>query len=149
MADLTSPYRRSFVNNLNQFANVPLVGITTLAEASHQVWKGDLLYTVTALDGYFKAFKTGDTATGAAFGGVAEENQFVDVVTDGAVKCRALQSGWVSFPVGTLTQANIGAEVSATDAVTLTLTPGFVVGVLKEIEGDKAFVDITGYTKAL
>ena len=126
-----------------------LVGVTTFG-AAHTAYSGSLLVTRAANGpGYFKAIPLAsgtNSAAGDVFGGVAMER--VDVLAtdlaDGAKKILAARNGIWAFPVGAVTQANVGAPAYASDDQTITVTSAtnYWVGTIVGVDATYVYVDI-------
>lgn len=124
---------------------VPLVGVTTYQ--AHTVEKGDLVISLAAQVGYFKSYITADVpAVTTAFAGVSMERQTIgaDDLANGLASVLVAQTGIVGFAAGSLTQADVGKNVFATDSDTLTLTAtaNLFVGSLQSVENGIAWVKI-------
>ncbi len=128
----------------------PVLGYTTFGNI-HSIYSGSLLVSRAANGpGYFKAIPLAsgtNAAAGDVFGGIAVER--VDIAStdtvDGAKQVLAARNGIWAFPVGGVTQANVGSPAYASDDQTITATAGnnYWVGTIVGVDATYVYVDIT------
>lgn len=132
---------------------VRLAGYTNFGggNTAHTVYKGAVVVCdVSDTDGYFSAAQSGGKETGDIFGGIAMERQVIgqNDLADGVKVLKVAIDGEWAFDKGSLTLADIGASIYASDdnTITTTATNNFLIGHLVDVD-DVAWVDISGYTR--
>jgi len=127
------------------FGRVHLQGYTNNSGA-YTVYHGSILaIDATDASGYATNV-TATPASGDVFMGIAVERQDVTILDllDGSKDVSAAKNGVWGFPVGALTQANVGAPAYAHDdnLVDATSSNGLKIGVIEAVDATYIWVNI-------
>lgn len=137
--------------------NLPLAGYTNYGAGStgFTCYKGAIIFSdVSDTAGYFSPLQSAITvASGDIFGGICTGKQIVDSnhAADGSKEVAVARNGLWAFPKGSITQADAGKNIFASDddTVTLTSTGNLHIGTVDRVDDTYVWVDISRQTGML